>query len=226
MKLLLYCTKAKPYLWDNKEFCEFIQKEEGVIEPRYVLGNKVSKKEAIKRNCCEAINLNGKIVAECDFEVEEIIEYLDNCYNTETLGGFALQSRSCLNAIELDNYLKNKGGYAIHIKNLHIFDGPKELSEYYTRIKYKDRLNDYKGTDVIFPAVKTRENLYERVYDCVYCKKLEKASQNMQKIVVFNKETNEYEYAILISIQPEWLCKILNGEKTIEVRKKVLKEML
>ena len=31
---------------------------------------------------------------------------------------------------------------------------------------------------------------------------------------------------VLISIQPQWLCKILNGEKTIEVRKKVLKEML
>jgi hypothetical protein len=34
---------------------------------------------------------------------------------------------------------------------------------------------------------------------------------------------------ILISIKPEHLCKILNGEKTIEVRKKILnslKEML
>lgn len=31
---------------------------------------------------------------------------------------------------------------------------------------------------------------------------------------------------ILISIHPEWLCKILNGEETIEIRKKVLKEML
>ena len=45
---------------------------------------------------------------------------------------------------------------------------------------------------------------------------------------------NQWEYCfynpddinILISITPEWLCKILNGEKTIEVRKKVLKRML
>ena len=30
----------------------------------------------------------------------------------------------------------------------------------------------------------------------------------------------------LISIQSKWLCKILNGEKTIEVRRKVLKRMV
>jgi len=34
------------------------------------------------------------------------------------------------------------------------------------------------------------------------------------------------EKKVLISIRPEWLCKILNSEKTIEVRKKVLKEMM
>lgn len=30
--------------------------------------------------------------------------------------------------------------------------------------------------------------------------------------------------AILMSIQPQWVCKILNGEKTIEVRKKFPKD--
>ena len=34
------------------------------------------------------------------------------------------------------------------------------------------------------------------------------------------------EKYILISIKSEWVCKILNGEKTIEVRKRVLKEMI
>ena len=40
---------------------------------------------------------------------------------------------------------------------------------------------------------------------------------------VYDRFGNKY---ILISVRPKWLCKILNGEKTIEVRKKVLKEML
>ena len=49
---------------------------------------------------------------------------------------------------------------------------------------------------------------------------IEKAPQNMMR--VFDANGNKY---ILISVQSEWLCKILNGEKTIEVRRQVLKEM-
>lgn len=36
----------------------------------------------------------------------------------------------------------------------------------------------------------------------------------------------EDEECILISIKPEWVCKILNGEKTIEVRKTAPKELI
>lgn len=47
-----------------------------------------------------------------------------------------------------------------------------------------------------------------------------KAPQNMMRAY---KDGQTY---ILISIRPEWICKILNRKKTIEVRRKVLKEML
>lgn len=53
---------------------------------------------------------------------------------------------------------------------------------------------------------------------------IEKAPQNMCN--VYDRFGNHY---ILISIKPEWVCKILNGEKTIEVRKQVvetLKELI
>ena len=43
---------------------------------------------------------------------------------------------------------------------------------------------------------------------------------------VYEVRSNDITDYILISIRPEWLCKILNGEKTVEIRKKVLKEML
>ena len=55
--------------------------------------------------------------------------------------------------------------------------------------------------------------------DCMNQRALVKAPQNMCN--AYDVYKNHY---ILISIRPEWLCKILNGEKTIEVRKKVLKE--
>ena len=51
--------------------------------------------------------------------------------------------------------------------------------------------------------------------------KVIKAPKNMMKVCEWDIEDK-----VLISIKPEDLCKILNGEKTIEVRKVVLKEML
>lgn len=135
---------------------------------------------------------NGKIVAECDYEVEEI-KYKDNNYYFEDKHAFHTLRESCLGICELDNYLKGNNGYAIHIKHLHIFDKPKELDYYSKRI----------GQDF---------------------QVLGKAPQNMMHCVDL-KQTIIQDY-ILISIRPEWLCKILNGEKTIEIRKKVLKGMI
>jgi hypothetical protein len=53
---------------------------------------------------------------------------------------------------------------------------------------------------------------------------LEKAPQNMMWVYV--KENGKWEERLLISVRPQWLCKILNGEKDIEVRRKVLKGMV
>ncbi len=49
---------------------------------------------------------------------------------------------------------------------------------------------------------------------------VKKAPQNMMKC--FDDNGNEY---VLISIRPNYLANILNGKKTIEVRKKILKCM-
>lgn len=186
-KLLLYCTKAKPILRDYRG---------KAIYDRFV----ISPTDRPFTSDDKQPILNGKIVAECDFEVEKIKwedfpKYTDDG-NIENFYMYAtwkcpqdyILEHSHLTFEQLDNYLgEYKEGYAIHIKNLHIFDKPKELSEY--------------GMDFpISPIVK--------------------APQNM---MYANGIGERY---ILISIHPEWLCKILNGEKTIEVRKKVLKEMI
>ena len=144
-KLLLYCTKAKKQkdlLWSNNLKHFFLDGSYNrLIDnlPEYLL--------------------NGKIVAECDFEVEEIT-YAPNPsafekanfspkewgYDyQEKYGGLSneeLLKHSCLTNEELSDYLntptndkkvfcKDTFGYAIHIKNLHIFDKPKELNDYY-----------------------------------------------------------------------------------------------
>lgn len=198
MKILLYCTKGKPYLL-----------REDIDEDLVFFGiNKID----ITGNI-----LNGEIVAECDYEVEdiELNEYDDynysiyskTYYETKTLQEDDLCKQSCLTADELDEYLCNKSGKAIHIKNLHIFDKPRELREYLT-CDGNYEINN-------FHAITNAPQNMMYAFKCNF------------KPLCFATLIYDYklEKNILISIRPEWLCKILNGEKTIEVRKKVLKEM-
>lgn len=190
MKLLLYCTKAKPYLYRQDDDC-------------FELLNKLKNEDTSGYKKYYGLN-NGKIVAECDFEVEEIGLLGDeiNIY-------FGVENKACLTTEEIENYLgydNDYKGYAIHIKNLHIFDDPRDITKLVLINQYR---KDLIGTQ------------YNRV---------KVAPQNMCMVdyaIDCNYKENIFDSPyILISIRPDWLCKILNGEKTIEIRKKVLKEIL
>lgn len=215
MKLLLYCVKAKPYLYKT---------DDTMIEKQFGDYHTQLNKAVLNDNC-----LNGKIVAECDYEVEEILylpnpsefdraNFLPNEWCYDYIGRYgtsnkSLLKRSCLTTEQLSDYLNTKSndkktfgkdtfGYAIHIKNLHIFEEPKELNEIY-------KIEDIGGM--------------------LFTKPLTNAPQNMMRVSINHWDYATYEpndINVLISIQPQWLCKILKGEKTIEVRKIVLKVML
>lgn len=150
--------------------------------------------------------LNGTIVAECD--CEKVEKWFWNrhwsCYaknNDIDIQNIDEEDfeKSCLNFGYLYDYLFENDGYAIHLSNLKIFDKPRELNEYYSRPK---KVNSFNGPTMVIESI-------------------DKAPQNMCKI--YDEQENMY---VLISVRPEWLCKILNGEKTIEVRRKVLKGMM
>ena len=189
MKLLLYCEKAKPYLY---------RKDDDIFE----LSNKIKYEDISDYKKYYGLN-NGKIVAECDYEVS-----IHNWYNDYNLfeklyyqeNMMFNNENSCMSSRELVSYLGNnnlkKDFYAIHIKNLHIFDEPIDIRNYYN--------------------IATRT-----MTDCMNQKSLLKAPQNMCN--AYDVYKNHY---ILMSIKSEELCKILNREKTIEIRKKVLKEMI
>ena len=193
LKLLLYCCKEKPYLYKTDD--TMIEKLDGDYHIQL-------NKAVLNENC-----LNGKIVAECDYDISihnwyndynlfEKLYYQENMmFNNES---------SCMSSRDLVSYLGNnnnlkKDFYAIHIKNLHVFDEPKELSEYFTKEKKINTLDGYNWV----------------------CESIDRAPQNM--MYAYDSGGNKY---ILISIKSQWLRKILNGEKTIEIRKKVLKGML
>lgn len=183
VKLLLYCTKAKPYIGSHTEY-NGERKQEN------------SYRVYTPHNFYNKPYYNGKIVAECDCEkVEEIFRNEDCVCDTKSLSGQAFCHFSLLNEEQLNKYFGfvseiTKVGYALHLSNLKIFDTPLTFEKDYI---YKD----------------TYSNIL-----------MSKAPQNMCR--VYDRFGNKY---ILISIRPEWICKILNGEKTIEVRKQIIKEL-
>ena len=194
MKLLLYCKKDK-----NK----LLAKVWGKIYEIF------TKKEIVEQDA-----LNGRIVGECDFEVEKIAyretDKNNFSFGTETVAPNELLIKSCLTPYELCQYIgsnpnwtKGDYGYAIHIKNLHIFDEPQWTMDFFV----KKRTDNVEVDDIVLNGI-----LYTPIRE---------APQNMTKVV--DRFGNEN---ILISIRPERLFRILNGIKTIEIRKKVLKKML
>ena len=201
-KALLYCTKAK-----NKY--DRLVCDEHYGKSFYLYG-------AITENF---ESLNGKIVAECDYEVEEIKKVNYDCMIfTNTLDTEELINKSCTDYFELDEYLKpnwdkeddlqnlDTVGKAIHIKNLNIFDKPRELSDCY---KYNgETLTNNNGCLGIGTDWKS----------------LTKAPQNMMRVWLY--ENGEWVMYILIPVSPEEMCRIANKEQTVLVRKRVLKEML
>lgn len=151
------------------------------------------------------IALNGFIVAECDIDKVEKIKYYNTRNSLYEDDNYILNvnndffKKTCLCQDDLEIYLQGKNGYALHLSNVKAFDKPKDINSFYTNY----RIDKYGITS---------------------CNMLMKAPQNMCRVIDF--EGKPY---ILISIHPEWLCKILNGEKTIEVRKQILnclKEMV
>lgn len=190
LKALWYCTKSDLKLYKTRD-------------------NDYTTMKA-KDNIFGYEELNGKIVAISDYEVEEVT-YVDNVfkenYHTKTLDFNELIKRSRLTIDDLVKYLGmgdfiEKIGYAIHIKNLHIFDRAKGLYEYYPTNNSNPIPNEFVAT-------------YVDAYG------LKKAPRNM--CYAYDKDGNKY---VVISVRPEWLCLILNELKDVEVRRKVLKEMI
>jgi len=192
MKLLLYCNKQPLFLVRNESDNHYYTMDKGTL-------NDYKNVETY----------NGKIVAECDYFVDALVRIGKNdlrfagLENSEWLNHQYYEYYSCLSEEELFSYVKDKF-YAIHIKNLNIFDKPRITQHYF--IYQKDK----------------KANYVLHIFNGKFIKFIDIAPQNM--MYCYGKNTGE-KY-VLISIRPEWLCKILNGEKTIEIRKKVLKEML
>ena len=94
-----------------------------------------------------------------------------------------LCEKASIDELECYKYANGKPLYAIHIKSLHIFDEPRELSDF--------------------------NKIIETTYGEEPDAPITRAPQNMMR-GCYEKKPKEWETGVLISIQPEWLCKIEN----------------
>lgn len=198
MKLLFYCTKAKPYLVKENDF-----------------NGGESKYKCIFQKGTENPILNGYIVAEAEIDRVENI----NLYSLK---------------------LNNDENYALHLNDRFKFELYEEDKWEKTGLTCK-QLKDYLKKEKLY--YDGNENIYYYAGYAIYLKNvkafyeprklnyygLKKSPQNMcyaRYPVPYNNELDGwevYEDTCIISIQPEPFCQILNGEKTIEIRTKILK---
>ena len=218
IKALLYCCKSMPILSE----VEYLYGDE--IKTKYQCIPNTKKGNEYLEQMGLGEFLNGKIVIECDFEVEEIFrDFIDGkdytinpdgvwvksyYFKTKTLYANELYNKSCLTFEQIYKYFYDKDdklvGYAINVNNLHIFDEPRELA-------YSTYDNDsYYYT-----------KKYDNLYKTIRIGALITAPKNISK--VYDKNGNEY---LFISVSPQEMCRIANKEQTVLVRKNVLKETL
>ena len=189
VKILLYCTKGKPYLYKTN-FVKIEDVKKGILDK---LVYEIDTNERLYLDGSKRKNLNGKIVCECECDKVEEIVYNGwwNCYadNDSIESNYFDNDLACLSVEKLKNYLGDKNGYALHLSNVKVFDRPKELRNYCKRLPNGD-----------FQV-------------------LGNAPQNMMNVCEIKYLIEDY---VLISIQPQHLVYILNGKKTIEVRRKII----
>jgi len=189
IKALLCCMNRKPWLVRNES-------------DKYWYTMKQFQLDTFKN----VRTFNGLIIAECDFEVEEI-----DCKKADKIDRFYKYSR--LTYRMLDEYLKGNNGYAIHIKNLHIFDYPEETGRYSTRTRKV-------VSDIICDSCTAFG------FDCRKCPDgydYQNVGYIRRMMKVYGRTAGS-EY-IAIPVTPEEMCRIANKEQIVLVRRTVLKEM-
>lgn len=196
MKLLLGCKNIKPWLRNKHNvYGEYHCFPEKVIAAQY---------------------LNGKVIAECEFAVEKIYNvFSSKRYCTEKVTNIGLEYGSCLSGEEIFNLLgynckkvTDEVGYAIHIQNLHIFDEPKELNDYYS------------NKELMLEILKVWENFGLPDIDDYKEASFKQFPKNMCYAY------DEKESYIFLPVEPEEACRILKGVQTIIIRKTILKDII
>lgn len=154
--IYVYCTKDnKDYLYYDEDFGDYITLSQNFGE--------LNGKVVFKFRCYKVEEINA-----VDDSNPSENEY-DYYYSTPTCGSEgdllvdfgdkqSLTELSCLDELELDDYLRHKASTAIHISELEIFDEPRELSEFSRYSKCKKQNQETRC--LVCYALSTKSGLY------------------------------------------------------------------
>lgn len=128
-RVILGCKDVKPELYSMNRVYDGKQLFDTVTGNKQMIEGKMNSLLCMNN----LTKLNGKILIQCDVEVEEIRYssglYLDREFVTNKLREKELLKYSCLTYEELEKYLNENTGYAIHLKNIDILEKPRDISE-------------------------------------------------------------------------------------------------
>lgn len=165
MRLLLYCSQNGEDLYKT---------DKGFVLTDFGIGTYYKN---IKK-------INGTIPALCNFDIEEI-NPIFNCDNYEWL------TEGCnMDLQDIRNYLNDKKGYAIHVKNISNF------------------LDQIHITDI---------KCWDEKQGAYVC--MSKGPQKMMRCFI-----GDEEFAI-IPVDPKVLFNILNGDRTIILKRKIMADI-
>lgn len=235
LPIYLYCTMAKPYLVDQWNYAPD-------IKPRYSLDKEDPEddREGIDYQL-GVKSFNGSVCFRCECKEAFKLRYLENAFAIDIDKSFfyspsnekhSLQyhdmlKRSQMTEEQLLKYGKGKDLFALHLEKVDR-TYPMGIAEFY---------KDEACTKPLTKAPQSYCHAYRWVLlndDDVIDNSDECDGQLVGSITdalgnkAFYDERFGYyrvEQCLIYSIRPEWLCKIANGEKDLEVRKTCPKEI-
>ena len=118
------------------------------------------KRDLSNNEMVDACYINGTVIAKFTLRTVEPIRWRYDFVGEYKYAGTKTITReidflnkSCLCDAEIDDYLKDKKGFAWHIDNLEIFGKPKELSSFFVK-SHKVKGIDRNGKDKDFIVLK------------------------------------------------------------------------
>lgn len=219
-KVLLYCTKAKPYLLNRKDYpydipekADFILRNEKQIkndiigDSDFVDGGDL----AFERSEIVKSSLNGKVCFECDckeaFDISKVVQTNKN---------LSLKIRHVYDTEEVTLFRGLKT--ALTLKQIEVYQGTSKRL-FAIRLEKVEAIAPFLPTELYldFDCTKPLKQAPQS-YCFAYYRKMKCLGVHMDGSLDMYPSIKR-EKVLVFSIRSNWLCKIANGEKDLEVRK-------